>query len=162
MLLDMVPQLRASEESALRRDHRDSITPLSNTAVHRKNVDDDMLAESWYIYMRGWEIGEEVTTLRCECPSWAHEACLAKSVFETGGCPTCRKSILLIDDEIVLGQAAQMEMQRSSDGYWRTGSSILHEAFSIRRPYYKLCRMASGRPYVCNWNMVPLYRNRMG
>jgi hypothetical protein len=51
----------------------------------------------------GWEIGEEVTTLRCECPSWAHEACLAKSVFETGGCPTCRKSILLINGEIVLG-----------------------------------------------------------
>jgi hypothetical protein len=49
---------------------------------------------------------EEVTPLRCECPSWAHEACLAKSVFETGGCHTCRKSILLIDDEIVLGQAA--------------------------------------------------------
>jgi hypothetical protein len=77
-----------------------------------------MLAESCYICIRGWEIEEEVTTLRCECPSWAHEACLAKSVFETGGCPTCRKSILLIDDEIVLGQAAQMEMQRSSDGYW--------------------------------------------
>jgi hypothetical protein len=30
---------------------------------------------------------------------------LAKSVFERGGCPTCRKSILLIDDEIILGQA---------------------------------------------------------
>jgi hypothetical protein len=30
-----------------------------------------MLAESCYICMRGWEIGEEVTTLRCECPSWA-------------------------------------------------------------------------------------------
>jgi hypothetical protein len=71
----------SSPESALRRDHRDSITQLSNTAVHRKNVDDDMLAESCYICMRGWEIGEEVTTLRCECPSWAHEACLAKSVL---------------------------------------------------------------------------------
>jgi ankyrin repeat protein len=40
------------------------------------------------------------------CLSWAHEACLAKSVFETGGCPTCRKSISLIDNEIILGQAA--------------------------------------------------------
>jgi hypothetical protein len=58
------------------------------------------------VMANGWEIGEEVTTLRCECPSWAHEACLAKSVFETGSCPTCRKSILMIDDEIVLGQAA--------------------------------------------------------
>ena len=92
--------------SALRRDYRDSITQLSNSAVHRKNVDDDMLAESCYICLRGWEIGEEVTTLRCECPYWAHEVCLAKSAFETGGCPTCRKSILLIDDEIVLAKAA--------------------------------------------------------
>jgi hypothetical protein len=33
------------DASALRRDYRDSITQLSNTAVHRKNVDDDMLAE---------------------------------------------------------------------------------------------------------------------
>jgi hypothetical protein len=31
---------------------------------------------------------------------------LAKSVFETGGCPTCRKSILLIDEEVILGRAA--------------------------------------------------------
>jgi hypothetical protein len=69
-------------------------------------ADDDTLAESCYICLQGWEIGEEVTTLRCKCLSWAHEAYLAKSVFETGGCPTCRKSILLIDDEIVLGQAA--------------------------------------------------------
>ncbi|KAH8663697.1 hypothetical protein BGZ60DRAFT_432824 [Tricladium varicosporioides] len=92
--------------SALRRDYRDSITQLSNTAVHRKNVDDDIVAESCYICLRGWEIGEEVTTLRCECSSYAHEACLAKSVFETGDCPTCRKSIFLIDDEIILGQAA--------------------------------------------------------
>ena len=31
---------------------------------------------------------------------------LAKSVFETGRCPTCRKPIFLIDDEIVLAKAA--------------------------------------------------------
>jgi hypothetical protein len=31
---------------------------------------------------------------------------LAKSVFKTGGCPTCRRSLFLIDDEIVLAQAA--------------------------------------------------------
>ena len=60
--------------SALRRDYRDSITQLSNTAVHRKNVDDVMLAESCYICLRGWKIGEEVTTLRCEYPPRAHEA----------------------------------------------------------------------------------------
>jgi ankyrin repeat protein len=94
------------DASALRRDYRDSIAQLPNTAVHRKNVDDDMLAESCYICLRGWEIGEEMTTLRCECLSWAHEACLAKSVFETGGCPTCRKSIFLIDDEMVLARSA--------------------------------------------------------
>lgn len=106
MLLDMVPQLRASEESALRRDHRDSITPLSNTAVHRKNVDDDILAESCYIRLKGWEIGEVATTLRCKCLSWAQGNCLGRSVFETGGYPTCRRSIFLIGDEIILGQAA--------------------------------------------------------
>jgi hypothetical protein len=32
---------------------------------------------------------------------------LAKSVFETGGYLTCRKSIFLIDDEIVLTKAAE-------------------------------------------------------
>jgi hypothetical protein len=48
--------------SALRRDYRDSITQLSNTAVHRKNVDNDMLAESCYFCLRGLEIGEGVTT----------------------------------------------------------------------------------------------------
>jgi hypothetical protein len=54
-----------------------------------------------------------VATLRCECPSWTHEACLAKSVFETGGCPTCRKSIDLIDDETVLAKAAADALQLS-------------------------------------------------
>ena len=92
--------------SVLRRDYRDSITQLSNTAVHRKNVDNDILAESCYIcLLRGWEIGEEVTIISCECASWAHEACLAKSVFKTGGCPTCKRSIFLIDDKIVLTRA---------------------------------------------------------
>jgi hypothetical protein len=42
-----------------------------------------------------------VTTLR-----WAHEACLAKSVFETGACRTCRKSVSLINAELVLARAA--------------------------------------------------------
>ena len=102
--------------SALRRDYRDIITQLSNTDVHRKNVDNGMLAESCYICLRGWEIGEEVSTIRCECASWAHEACLAKSVFKTGGCPTCWRSIFLIDDEIVLARARRMEIQGRSDG----------------------------------------------
>ena len=53
--------------SALRRDYRDSITQYSSTAVHRKNVDNDKLAKSCYICLRGWEIGGEATTLHCEC-----------------------------------------------------------------------------------------------
>jgi hypothetical protein len=44
--------------SALRRDYHDCITPLSSTVVHRKNVDNDMLADSCYIRLRGWEIVE--------------------------------------------------------------------------------------------------------
>jgi ankyrin repeat protein len=79
--------------SVLRRDYRDSITQLPNSVIHQKNINDSTLAGSYYICLRGWEI-KEVITLRCECTSWAHEACLAKSVFETG-CPTCRKSIFL-------------------------------------------------------------------
>jgi hypothetical protein len=43
----------ALDVNALRRDYRDTITQLSNTAVHGKNVDDDMLAESCYICLRG-------------------------------------------------------------------------------------------------------------
>jgi len=66
-LLPFLPDPRHSvhfDISALRRDYRDSITKLSNTAVHRKNVDNDMLA-----CLRGWGIGEDVATLRCEYPS---------------------------------------------------------------------------------------------
>jgi hypothetical protein len=44
--------------SALRRDYHDYITPLSSTVVHRKNVDNDILADSCYIRLRGWEIME--------------------------------------------------------------------------------------------------------
>jgi hypothetical protein len=58
--------------NTLRKDYRDSIIQLLNSAIHRKNVDDSTLAGSCYICLRGWEIKEEVTTLRCECISWAH------------------------------------------------------------------------------------------
>jgi hypothetical protein len=90
--------------SILRRDYCDSIIQLPNNTIYRKNIDDSTLAGSCYICLQGWEI-KEVTTLRCECTSWAHEACLAKSVFETGGCPIYRKLIFLIDNKIVLAQA---------------------------------------------------------
>jgi hypothetical protein len=59
----------AFNASALRGDYCDSVTQLSNTAVHYKNVDDDMLAKSCYICLQGWEIRVEVTTLRYKCLS---------------------------------------------------------------------------------------------
>jgi hypothetical protein len=142
--------------SALRKVHRDGITCLSDSAVHRKNIDDDMLAESCYICLRGWEIGEEVMTLRCECPSWAHEVCLAKSVFETGGCPTCRKSISLIDDEIVLSQAAADRDTEKLRRLLQSGIQHSPRGLFDSTPYCKLRRMAGGRLYVCYWNMVLL------
>ena len=47
--------------------------------------------------------------LRCECPHWTHEACLAKSVSQTGRSPTCQTSIYRLDDEIGLAKAAAEE-----------------------------------------------------
>jgi len=47
-----------------------------------------------------------VVSLRCESPHWTHEACLAKSVSQTGRCPTCQTSIVSLDDEIGLARAA--------------------------------------------------------
>jgi len=91
---------------ALRRVHRDSANTLSNTVVHRRNVDGNTAAESYYICLEGWEIGEEMVTLRCECPYWTHEICLAKSVSQTGRCPTCQTSIVRLDDEIGLARVA--------------------------------------------------------
>ena len=44
--------------------------------------------------------------LRCECPHWTHEACLAKSVSQTGRSPTCQTSIHRLDNEIGLAKAA--------------------------------------------------------
>jgi hypothetical protein len=55
-----------------------------------------------------------------------------------------RKDLMLFRN-----RSRNRRLQRSPDGCWTVGSSILHEAFSIRRPYCKLRRMASGRPYVC-------------
>ncbi|KAF8848332.1 hypothetical protein BDZ45DRAFT_810846 [Acephala macrosclerotiorum] len=103
--MDEVPG-ETLEKPELKVGNHLSVQKPSSVVVHRKNVDNDMLTESCYICLRRWEIGEEVTTIRCKCVSWAHEACLAKSVFKTGGCPTRRRSIFLIDDEIVLARAA--------------------------------------------------------
>jgi hypothetical protein len=43
--------------SALYRNYSDSITQLSNTAIHRKNVDNDMLAESCYTACEAGRLG---------------------------------------------------------------------------------------------------------
>jgi len=94
------------DPGALRKAYRDSITTLHNNVVYRKNVDESMAAESCFICTEDWQIGEEAVTLRCECPYWAHEACLAKAAFETSCCPTCRTSMASLDEDIVLTTAA--------------------------------------------------------
>lgn len=94
------------DPSALRGAYRDTITTLPNTALYRKTVDEGVAAEPCYLCMESWEIGQDAVKLRCECPHWTHEACLAKAAFETGGCPTCRTFMLALDDEIVLECAA--------------------------------------------------------
>ncbi len=94
------------DPGALRRAYRDTTLTLSDTVVHRRNIDGNTAAESYCIYLEGLEVGEEVVTLRCEYPYWTHEACLAKSVFETCRYPTCQTSVDLLDDEISLAKAA--------------------------------------------------------
>jgi ankyrin repeat protein len=66
-----------------------------------------MASESCYLCRDGRQLEDEAVSLRCECPYWTHEACLAKAVFETGCCPTCRTSMLSLDDNIVLASAAR-------------------------------------------------------
>ena len=94
------------DPSTLRRAYRDTITTLPDTAMYRKTVDEGMAAEPCYLCTESWEIGQDAVKLRCECPHWTHEACLAKAAFETGGCPTCRTSMLAMDNETVLECAA--------------------------------------------------------
>jgi hypothetical protein len=103
--------------SALRRDYRDCITPLSSTAVHRKNVDNDMLADSCYIRLRGWEIGEEVTTIRVG----AHPG-HTRPVWPS---PFSRRAA-------VLARAAADGATEKVRRLLENGSSILHETFSRR------------------------------
>lgn len=94
------------DPSTLRGAYRDTITTLPDTALYRKTVDEGVAAEPCYLCMESWDIGQDAVKLRCKCPHWTHEACLAKAAFETGGCPTCRTSMSAIDDEIVLECAA--------------------------------------------------------
>lgn len=60
------------DPGALRRVYRDGTLTLSDTVAHRRNVDGSTAAESCCICLEGWEIGEEVVTLRCECTHWTH------------------------------------------------------------------------------------------
>ena len=78
------------DAGALRSTYRDAVTKLPDSSVHRKIVDDPTIAEPCPICLQVGDIGMEMVMLRCECAHWGHESCIAKSVFETGGCPTCR------------------------------------------------------------------------
>jgi hypothetical protein len=78
------------DAGALRSTYRNGITELPDSSVHRKIIDDSTIAEPCPICLQNGDIGVEMVMLRCECPHWGHESCMAKSVFETGGCPTCR------------------------------------------------------------------------
>jgi hypothetical protein len=40
-----------------------------------------------HLRMDDWHLDEEMVRLKCECPHWCHEACLAPAVFQTSGCP---------------------------------------------------------------------------
>lgn len=59
------------DASELRHAYRERVTTLPNHAVHRKLVDRDIVLESCIVCLDGWDLGDDVVTLRCECPSWA-------------------------------------------------------------------------------------------
>ncbi|KAH6667435.1 hypothetical protein B0J14DRAFT_567442 [Halenospora varia] len=86
--------------------YRDGATKLADSSVYRKIVDGTTNAELCPICLQREEVGEEMVTLRCECRSWAHEPCLAQSVFETGGCPSC-KPLSSFDPELLLLNATE-------------------------------------------------------
>jgi len=76
------------DPSALRRAYRNRTLTLSDTVAHRRNINGSTAIELCYICLEGWEIGEEVVTLRCEYTHWTYEAYLAKLVFKTSRYPT--------------------------------------------------------------------------
>ena len=82
---------------ALRRAYRDTTLKLSDTAVHRRNVDGNTAAESCCICLEGLEIGEEVVIVSLVDLS---------AVFETCRCLTYQTSVDLLDAEISLAKAA--------------------------------------------------------
>ena len=68
--------------------------------------------------------------LLCECPYWTHEACLAKSVFETCRCPTCQTSVDLLDDKISIApEAADGLMGRQEGACVVEEMKLVPEAF---------------------------------
>ena len=79
---------------------------LPNSIVHRKLLDESVDENDYYIcYEKGWE--EEMVRLKCQCPYWLHESCLAQALLEIGGCPLFRTPTYKIDDEQILGSAAE-------------------------------------------------------
>jgi len=51
-------------------------------------------------------VTDEMIWPKCQCPYWLHEACLAKAMFEAGGCPSCRIPTEKLDEASLLGSAA--------------------------------------------------------
>ena len=93
------------DAGVLRSTYRDRITELPDSSIHRKIIDGSTIAEPCPICRQSGDAGMEMVMLRCECPHWAHESCMAKSIFETGGCPTCRAPQFSFDTELLLSNA---------------------------------------------------------
>ena len=80
---------------------------LPNSIVDRKLSDESVNENDFYIcYETGWH-GEEMVRLKCQCPYWLHESCLAQALLEIGRCPLYRTPTYKIDDERILGSVAE-------------------------------------------------------
>ncbi|KAF2181076.1 hypothetical protein K469DRAFT_264685 [Zopfia rhizophila CBS 207.26] len=60
---------------------------------------------------------------KCQCPYWLHEACLAKAMFEAGGCPSCRTPTDEPDEASLLGDAADSGDTSKATRLLRSGIS---------------------------------------
>ncbi len=56
------------DPGALRQAYCDTTLTLSDTVVHPRNVNGNTAAESCGNCLEGLKVGDEVVTLRCECP----------------------------------------------------------------------------------------------
>jgi hypothetical protein len=73
------------------------------------------------ICLQSGEVGKEMVTLRCEFSSWAHESCLGKSVFETGG--------VQLAEQPNPPTSFRTRLARRGT-YLKVAHTILHETFS--------------------------------